>query len=678
MIEEAREDEKQDVNLKIELTGNPFVDTGLGVIASLAGLDKIEDLRLSHLKKVYGNGDEITRWNSRLKAFTQIFGTNNPLYQPSYGFEKGSPSYVNKAIYKNTLKNLLDGINASKSGPRCWACGARSDFDFAKAYGKAVGDAGKKVPEEKRVGRDWFPLAGSLGSDAQALPAASQPPHICPRCLFAIHYLPMGLMLLDGKLTVFQCTSIDFWYELVGEITEENQKRVKLEKYETLGKGERGGREVIIRLCRVFENLQTKKIYGDIPEGTALYAWKFSNSGQSPECQVEEIPNHALTFLWDANQDGLRSEIESLVGTEGKNPQYSLLRCILDGRDYPNLYPSNKRTGASPKLFELYQTHVLKHSGRSLQIAYNLAKKYSVQTSEKEFARTQRSEAFREEKVRNQFRASMVQMAENGKLTLEDYLDLFPLKEGQGVVVEWSGWDLIRFYLYHTGEEDEPKDIAQLRDRPVLNSVFYYAGVIYNHYIDEKGMDRFQKEVLGQMKLGKIKDKWLRNQFAQLAESEEGFTYGHWSKLCKLGGGSVFVSELLFQMRLLWSQWIHENRKSIDLPNVPDQKLTSDGLPVRVEQIVKEMFDDYVTARGINRFHSEILLRLRRREIGLSWFKEKFTGQYPGGVQPLSEDEWEQFLVDEDGKSIKSDRLFQLHLALANLYRVKIKGGKNE
>jgi len=154
------------------------------------------------------------------------------------------------------------------------------------------------------------------------------------------------------------------------------------------------------------------------------------------------------------------------------------------------------------------------------------------------------------------------------------------------------------------------------------------------------------------MKLGKTGDRWPRNQFAQLAESEEGFTYGYWSKLCRLDSGSIFVSELLFQMRLLWNQWIHENRMSIDLPNVPDQKLTTDGLPERVEQIVEEMFDDYVTARGINRLHSEILLRLRHREIGLSWFKEKFTGQLSGGVQPLSEDEWEQFLVDEDGKSI--------------------------
>ena len=39
---------------KIELTGNPFVDTGLGVIASLTNdLDDINELTLAHLKSVY-------------------------------------------------------------------------------------------------------------------------------------------------------------------------------------------------------------------------------------------------------------------------------------------------------------------------------------------------------------------------------------------------------------------------------------------------------------------------------------------------------------------------------------------------------------------------------------------------------------------------------------------------
>ena len=42
--------------MKIGLTGNPFVDTGIGVISSLAKLDEVNQLTLADLKSVYGNG----------------------------------------------------------------------------------------------------------------------------------------------------------------------------------------------------------------------------------------------------------------------------------------------------------------------------------------------------------------------------------------------------------------------------------------------------------------------------------------------------------------------------------------------------------------------------------------------------------------------------------------------
>jgi len=649
--------------LKIGLTGNPFVDTGLGVISALAKLDEVNQLTLADLKSVYGDGTQLAEWNSKLKAFTQIFGTNNPLKQPSY------PTHVRIPIYKSTLSGFLKEIyQSSGKGPRCWACGSPSDFDFAKVCKKAVEDNGKKAPEDKCVGRDWFPLAGSLGSDAQALPAASKPPHICPKCLFAIHYLPMGLILLNGRLVVFQCTSTEFWYEFLCDIVEHNIGRIKAGDYETLGKKDKSV-AIIRRLLEFF-----RKLKKEVPEGTSLYMWCFSNSGQAPKdgirCKIEEIPNPALMFLWEAVQNGLQPDIESLVKSEGKNPRYSLFQCILDRRDYPNLYPKGKRKGALPKLFSLYQTRIRNHSPKSLQIAHKLAKEISQQLTAKELRRMQRPDAFREERVRNQFRSSMVRLAETGELTLEDYLDLFPIKKGAGITVEWEGWNFIRFYLHHPTGNDTPKGITPTKVGYTQHPCFYYAGVIYNHYVRERGRGRFQRDVLGQLKLGKLGIRWLRDQFTQLGESEDGFTYGHWSKLCKLDNERPFVSELLFQMRLLWTQWFYENRTSVDISALTDGE-PSDGLPERIQTVIKALFTAYVDRRGLDRFHRDILLRLRRRDIGLFWFKERVVKQTYEGVQPLSEQQWEEFLVDDEGQGIESERLFQLHLALANLYRMK-------
>jgi CRISPR-associated protein Cst1 len=650
--------------------GNPFVDTGLGVIAALARLEGMHDLTLDHMKAVYGNGDRLAAWNSKLKTFTQIFGTNNPLFQTGYGFKKGKgPSDANIAIYKSTLKGFLSEIGKSEYGPRCWACGTPSSFDFAQVCKKAVKENRKELPDDKWVGRDWFPLAGSLGSDAQALPAASQSAHICPRCLFAVHYLPMGVVLLNGRLAVFQSTSTEFWYDLIRDIVEQVGGQVQAGNYETLGKKE-GSKALLVRLFGVFERLQNEKHRRGVPEGTALYVWRFSNSGASPECTIEEVPNPALLFLWDVVNMGLRREIEYLIESEGKNPRLSIFRCILEGRDYPNLYPQEKRVGASSKLFELYQTHICNHSVKCLQTAYKLAEEVSKKVGQEELKRLQRSEAFQEGANRNIFRSMMVQMAERDELTLEDYLNLFPVREGENIAVAWDGWNLIRFYLHHTNEDDRPEGVTPTGIRPILTLIRYYAGTIYNHYVKERGRERFQREILGQLRLDKLGIQWLRNQFTQLAEVEDGFTYGHWSKLCKPEDRRFFVSELLFQMRLLWSQWVYEGQTALNIPARQDGESTN-GLPEQINALIEVVCTDYIDRKSLRRFHRDILLRLLRRELGLFWFKEKLTKHIFEDVQPISEEEWEDFLVDDEGQSLRAERLFQLHLALANLYRVK-------
>jgi len=663
-----------DENMKIELTGNPFVDTGLGVICSLVKpeIDDIGALTLAHLKSVHGDGTPLADLNSKLKAFTQVFGTNNPLFQPSYGFKKGKgPSETNMNIYISVLNGLLSEIGESEKGPRCWACGRQTNFNFSEVCKKAITENGKIANDDKWVGRDWFPLAGSLGNDAQALPAASQSPYVCPSCLFAIHYLPRGLMLLEGKLTVFQSNSTDFWFELVRGIVEDGNGKINLEQYETLGK-KGGSKEFFNRILKIFNKIQKNQAILHTEEIT-LYLWRFSNSGASPECQIEEIPNFAIRFLWEAKINGLEKDILKLIDSEEKNPRYSLFRCILERRDYLALYPEGRREGASPKLYNLYQNIVRNHSKKALIIASTVANEISSQLNTKELRRIQRPEAFKEKNLRNQVRICLVDLAGKGHLTLENYLDLFPIKEGQGVTVEWYGWDLIRFYLHHVND-DLSEDLEKLSETSIstnknISKLFYCAVQIYNVYINEKGKDRFEKEVIAQMGRN-IDILWLRNQFVQLAESRSGFTYGAWSDLCKLENGSLFVSELLFQMRILWRQWLNEDQRFNNVSELVEESM--DGLPTNIKFIIESEFNYYINERGLDRFHRDVLQRLRGKEIGLFWFREKLTKGWNLATL-LSEKEWEEFLIDDEGQNIKSERLFQLHLFVANLYRKRLK-----
>jgi CRISPR-associated protein Cst1 len=646
----------------IRLTGNPFVDTGLAVIAALAKLDDVKDLAVESIRKVHGDGSQVSSWNSSLKNFTMVFTSNSLLTNPSI---KDKGKRVN--LYKRILNSLLDQFGSEELPSRCEACGMTRAVDFDALCSTAL--AGAEIKEQSRfIGRDWFPLSGSLGSDAQALPTASRAVNLCAKCLFAVHYLPLGLILLDGRLAVFQSTSIEFWYELVRDIVNEVQSRIKAGIYDTFGAKE-GSRAITRRLLGLFERLQRANRFAEVPAGTTLQVWRFTNSGASPECEIEEIPNPALVFLWRAVREGLREEIEGLIASEGKKER-PLFRCITEGRDYFGLYPRGKRSGASPRLFILYQTGVCGRSLKVLAIACRLAQQGSSGLKANELKRLQREEAFWEGAVRNQFRRSMVDLAQQGDLTLEDYLGLFPLSDdASGIMVNFDGWNLIRYYLHHfeNGAPGANGALAQRAYSSKINTVRYYAARIFNNYIEERGKRRFQSEVLDRMGHRTIGVSWLKHQFIILAEQYPYFTYTAWERLCKNDTGELFVSELLFQMRLLWSDWV---RGSSLVAAVDVDFEAGSGLSESVETLLKQAFSQYVQQRGLERFHRDVLLRVRRKEIGLSWFRHRLTLEDKTVSSPhLSDEDWEGFLKDENGHSYTEERLFQMQLVVANLYR---------
>jgi len=648
--------------MKIDLTGNPFVDTGLAVIAARAGLDDVRDLTVEALRTLHGDGSQITSWNSSLKNFTMIFTSNSLLTNPAI-----KDKAKRAESYQAVLRGLLSKFGNEELSRRCEACGTSKSVDFDTLCRTAL--AGIETKDQARsIGRDWFPLSGSLGSDAQALPAASRPVNLCAKCLFAIHYLPLGLILLDGRLAVFQSTCIEFWYELVRDIVTEVEVRITAGIYDTLGAKE-GSKALVKRLLSLFRRLQAEQ-RSNFQPGTALQVWRFTNSGASPECAIEEIPNPALVFLQKAVQHGLDQEIETLIGSEGKKER-TLFRCITERKDYFRLYPKGKWTGVSPRLFALYQAHVCERSGRALTLGHTLAKECAKELRPKDLERLRREEAFKERSVHNQFRSLMAELAQEGKFGLDDYLGLFPLRDDvPGIQVHGDGWRLVRYYLHHVDDPNIEIACSTFSEGclPKLALVRFYGTRILQHYVQERGKDRFQSEVLNRMGRGEIGTLWLRRQFTSLAEVYPGFSHGMWEQLCRNERGDLILHELLFQMRILWSELLTQAHPSgITLQNFE----RNSGLPIAVETYLRDIFARYTEQRGLNRFHRDVLARLRRKEIGLRWFKHRITntGGKPSQRALFSEDEWESFLKDENGHPLVEERLFQMHLLFANLYR---------
>ena len=150
--------------------------------------------------------------------------------------------------YAKITTAILNNIGHEEIHELCDFCGNQNSVDLDKLFhqafdkkGRRIKDKNKKKPKEHYLGRDWFPLAGSIGSDAQALPTASRSLNSCGKCLFAVQYLPQGVILIKGLLTVFQSTSTTIWYQLVKDITNDIRNRLAVksnsnDKIETLGK----------------------------------------------------------------------------------------------------------------------------------------------------------------------------------------------------------------------------------------------------------------------------------------------------------------------------------------------------------------------------------------------------------------------------------------------------------
>lgn len=312
--------------MQVTLTGNPFVDTGLAVLASLAKKGTINDLTIDDIKRVHGDGKILASCNSRLKSISMIFTINSIITNPAI------KNYEKRLLYySKIITAILENFNTQDINERCESCGNQYSLDLDNLIRKTLVPLGYE-DGKRYIGRDWFPLAGSLRSDAQALPSCSRAPNLCAKCLFAVHYLPLGIILVDGRITLFQSTSIDFWYELISEISNEMYNRISAQNYNTIGSKE-GSTSAVKRLLSVMSRMNN-----DVIKGTSLFIWKFSNSGTGPDCKFEEIPNKALEFLQYAVRYGLRNEILELI-MKDKSSEFSFLKCISLGRNYSSLYP---------------------------------------------------------------------------------------------------------------------------------------------------------------------------------------------------------------------------------------------------------------------------------------------------------------------------------------------------
>jgi CRISPR-associated protein (Cas_CXXC_CXXC) len=577
-------------------TGNPFVDTGLYAMraraSDLRDGEPVDSLTPQLVEEVLGDGIWLAQANRHLNSFFMVC-TNSALVNSStnkWMYETKQRGHLDDRdegwkAYIQTLINLRDELLtlSSDAVPDCESCGDRP---------------ATRVLD--RIGRDYFPLAGSLGNDAQALPAASRSPRVCALCLLAIQWLPLGAIMFNGSLACFQFTDPLLSFYFARDTYRETRNRLEMARTEdkVLVPGSReGATPAAILLLERMRQLQQDRVMLNLPPYVSLNIWAFSNSGANPDCNITEIENPALQFLWKAA--GIHyTEVQNLLKREDpKKPNMHLLTAIEGQRDYAGFYPQKARKGAtdqqltSKSLYELYQTHVLARPLAALRVAEWLASQihirlHSGDKNEMKILAAVLKESPRwtkDKTMRVSLRRYFASLAEKGGFTLDEYARLFPAanlteasvvasehakqiwrEPGNAIRISSEGWDVFWFYLHHANQSTTTSHLEEAHSKADGDLVMFtnpkirtFAHDVFNYFLERqggkdksRGLRYIKRYIVDGFSRSKITIGDLRSWFCKLAETQSEYNCEDWDALCRDEQGREATGELRFQFRL--------------------------------------------------------------------------------------------------------------------------------
>lgn len=606
--------------MNIELTGNPFVDTGMLTMLAHASKSQADELKIESTSDLVesvmtDDGEGFGKWlakaNRQLNSFFMVCtnsalvnsSTNKQLYKLPTDRRQWAilnEEDVGWKDYLETLKQLHTELTTGleRDAPICESCGERP---------------ATSVPKLKRVGRDFFPLAGSLGNDAQALPAGSRAPRVCALCLIAIQWLPLGAIVFNGRLACFQFTEPVLSRYFVEDTYRETRKRLETakvtDKVAAYGSGGGATPAAQILIDKMFKLQEDIKFY-TLPEDVSLNIWAFSNSGASPDCEVFEIHNPALQFLWEAARHHYMEISELLKREDSKKPATHLLIAIERAGDYGGFYP--RKLGkiitkpANPALYELYQTRILSRPRAALEAAKHLAvlvyeRLSSGDKNEQKFLAQVLKENPRwvkDKDVRVGLRKLIAAFAEEGRFRFEQYVYLFPaanldaLEEatpenaralwseaGASVRASSYGWGLLWFYLHHAANNTLPKSTTDETNITKENEdlamftnpkIKQFANDVFAMQLERRGGED-KKRGLAFIKRNivdgfnrNVTNKVLRDWFCILAKTKSEYAIEDFDALCRDEQGREATNEVRFQMRLEITNLYREAMQSLN------------------------------------------------------------------------------------------------------------------
>lgn len=557
--------------------------------------------------------------------------------------------------YKIVINTLIEAIESGRHSLNvvCECCGLYKATTALQVASKEIRKVGNSRHDENmakrpdfEIGRDWFPLIGSF-NDAQALPSASRSASISALCLLAVQFLPLGVLLLNGKLACFQTNDImpgkpSIFQFLIEEIYDELSSRIGLikEKLPTLGT-KAGTTSTTLILVKKFKDLQDYKQELVLPNYISLNIWLFTNSGTSPDCEIIEIPNKALRFLWEASRL-YSDELKKFGGKKTKQSDDELLTAIQYEREYFDFFPKWTKSKPSFKLTE-QSFKQLKRAGMCDEIINKL------------------------DVLRNQ------EYTEEQSL----FIALKPIIGSEETAKFKS---LIVKHAKHNKE-----DICEIASRKLFE--LYNKKVLKISNATLQTAEWVAEQIKGKL-IGKQEQKTLIETKRSLGDSKKIVDYysivkGYLTEFAENGFFTLDEYTLLFpsQMHPLKAPlnsglrliWFYLNQDTTYA-----QRALMDGdllmfTHPKIKLFANDIFEYFtiINKWEIDKFKKRILDRFRRSEIS-TWDIQRWFLNLAELKTGYTNEDWDDLCRDNNGNNTTNEVIFQLRLELANLYRLAI------
>lgn len=329
-------------------TGNAMLNAALMTIEAMAQLPDVSAITPRLLLQLYKD-HRLPEVNVRLKNYTMLFTNNGPLYN------NGLAAY--DALFREIIASFENtGVHT------CEISGLRFNKTFEEIYEAALHTAGITAKEiaarDLTINRVWFPLIGSLGSDAQALPQAKFMIRIHPICIAILQFLPLSSLLYKGGVLLADSSDFDLARKYVKEnyeVLREHRQRISVT--ETIPN---------ISFAKGHYLLKALEILSGRESGATacsdLNLWSFTNSGTGASCEIDRVPGSLLRKLYRLNAPDTREDLHQIL--KDSFTAFSFLEELEGNNEWNLLYPNmhgvgqkkRKHEGYSVAFFDAYMT----------------------------------------------------------------------------------------------------------------------------------------------------------------------------------------------------------------------------------------------------------------------------------------------------------------------------------